>query len=388
MKVFRPHLLAAFLQLAPLTRVLQSTPGLVSSPAIAILRWVLGSAAVAGSMHGLSGASGISPTAIRATNGIRSSTTFIVNDSSHGTAQSYSTASALPPGMTLTTRGILSGTPTNGGNYTLAIRGWEQANLSGNSALKNVSVTVVNTRAPVITAPPTNITVNSGQNATFSVQFTGDRPLTIRWLLEDVEVRNATNATLVLSNVQPATAGRYRVRLVNSVSTVFSDFVTLTVNSPLPPPGILAQPASTAVHVGETARFGVQASGTGLSYAWTHNGQAFPGTNSGITLTNVTGADVGTYGVRISNAAGSTNSAVANLVVLPRLQMDPPTRVGEGFELRFAGVDGRLYRIESAPDLLSPFSPVQEVLGKPAGTLFTVVPTNGPTRVYRVKSVN
>jgi hypothetical protein len=388
MNAFRPHVLAAFLQLAPLTRVFQhASPKLAAGPAIAILRWIFGTASVAGSMHGLSGASGISPTTVRATNGIRSSTTFIVSDTSHGTAAAYSTTSPLPPGLALSNRGILSGTPTNGGSYTLSIRGWENANFSGNSATKNVTVTVVNTAPPVITTPPTNVTANPGQNATFAVEFTGHRPLTLRWFKEDIEVSGATNATLTLTNVQPSAAGRYRVRLVNSVATVFSEFVNLAVATPNPPPSITAQPASRSVHAGETVRLGVGAAGDGLSFAWTRGSQAVGGNSSELVLTNVTEGDGGTYAVRITNAGGATNSVSALLTVVPPLRLDPPGRSADSVLLRFTGIEGRPYRLESAGDLTGTFSPVLDVLGRSTGAVMTLAPTNA-VRVFRVRTAN
>ncbi|MFM7806180.1 MAG: putative Ig domain-containing protein, partial [Verrucomicrobiota bacterium] len=137
------HVLAAFLQLAPLARIAQTAPGLIATPTLCILRWVFGPAAVAGSFHGLSGATGMVPTAVRATNGVRMSVTFSITSSSHGTARSYSALSGLPPGTTLSTRGTLSGTPTSSGSYTLRIRGWQNTNLSGNWSDQNVALTVV-----------------------------------------------------------------------------------------------------------------------------------------------------------------------------------------------------------------------------------------------------
>lgn len=388
MKVLRPQILAAFLQLAPLARVFQAaSPRLAISPAIAILRWIFSASAVAGGMHAVSGASGISPTTIRATNGIRTSTTFIVSDSTHGTAKSYSTTSPLPPGLALSTRGILSGTPTSGGSWTLAVRGWQNADQSGDSALKDVAVTVVNTIPPAITSPPTNITVAAGGIATFAVAFTGHNPVSIRWFKEDIEVTRGTNSTLSLTNVTATTAGRYRVRLSNSVSTIFSDFVTLTVENPNPPPGIAAQVLSQTVHQGETVRLSVSATGSGLSYAWTHNSQPIPGDASLITLANVSTNDAGTYAVHISNAGGSTNSIGATLTVIDPLHLDPPKFSGGDIELRFTGVEGRRYELESAPDLISTFSPVTEVLGRASGAVMTLAPTN-TSRVFRVRSVN
>jgi hypothetical protein len=99
--LIQSHILAAFLQLAPLVRVAQTAPGMVATPTLFILRWVFGAAAVAGSFHGLSGATGIVPNACRATNGVRTSVTFSITSSSHGTAKSYSVSSGLPPGLTM-----------------------------------------------------------------------------------------------------------------------------------------------------------------------------------------------------------------------------------------------------------------------------------------------
>lgn len=388
MKALRPQVLAAFLQLTPLVRVLQaSSPRLAASPAIAILRWIFKVSAVAGSMHALSGSSGIAPTTIRATNGVRTSTTFIVSDSQHGTAKSYSTTSQLPPGLSLSTRGILAGTPTAGGSWTLAIRGWNNSNLTGDSATKNVSLTVLNTEPPVITSPPTNVTVAIGGTATFSVAFTGQNPLAIRWFKEDIEVGGGTNAILSLTSVTTNRAGRYRVRLSNSVATVFSDFVTLAVEELNPPPGIAAQVLSQTVHQGETVQFSISATGPALTYAWSHNNQPITGDAASITVANVTTNDAGTYAVHISNAGGSTNSANATLTVLPPLQLDPPKLSGGNLELRFTGVEGRRYELESAPDLISTFSPLTEVLGRMEGAIMTLAPTN-TSRVFRVRTLN
>lgn len=127
--LIHPHVLAAFLQLAPLLRVAQSAPGVMAAPTLFILRWVFGAAAVAGSFHGLSGATGVVPAAVRATNGVRTSVTFSITSSSHGTARSYSAVSGLPPGTTLSTRGTFTGTPTASGPFTPRIRGWETTSL-------------------------------------------------------------------------------------------------------------------------------------------------------------------------------------------------------------------------------------------------------------------
>jgi hypothetical protein len=126
------------------------------------------------------------------------SVTFSITSSSHGTAKSYSVQSGLPlpQGLTLSTRGTLSGTPTESGNYIVRLRGWNNANLSGDSAEIYVPLTVVSANPPVFTSQPTSVTVAPGQSVSLTASFKGDQPLTLRWFKEDLEVKNATNATL------------------------------------------------------------------------------------------------------------------------------------------------------------------------------------------------
>jgi hypothetical protein len=107
--------------------------------------------------------------------------------------------------------------------------------------------------------------------------------------------------------------------------------------------------------------------------------------SSELVLTNVTEGDGGTYAVRISNAGGSTNSVGALLTVVPPLRLDPPGRSADSVLLRFTGIEGRPYRLESAGDLTGTFSPVLDVLGRSTGAVMTLAPTNA-VRVFRVRT--
>ncbi|HEV2438381.1 MAG TPA: LamG-like jellyroll fold domain-containing protein [Verrucomicrobiae bacterium] len=64
---------------------------------------------------------------------------------------------------------------------------------------------------PKITSQPTNVTVNIGDTASFSVAATGITPLSYQWLKDGVVLPNATNATLTLTNIQPPRIGNYVV---------------------------------------------------------------------------------------------------------------------------------------------------------------------------------
>jgi hypothetical protein len=385
--LIHPHVLAAFLQLAPLLRVAQSAPGVMAAPTLFILRWVFGAAAVAGSMHGLSGATGVVPVAVRATNGVRTSVTFSITSSSHGTARSYSAVSGLPPGTTLSTRGTLTGTPTASGPFTLRIRGWETTSLGGNWAELNVALTVVGANPPAVTSQPANLNVAPGQSASLTVAYSGDQPVALRWFKEDLEVKNATNATLTLPSAQVADSGRYRLRLINDLATVFSDWATLTVQAAVAKPVITTQPVGRALHAGEGFSLGVSATGTNLTYAWTRDGVVVgsagpPGPT--LVVTNVTATAAGVYRVRITNLGGFVDSDGATLSVAGPVVWDQPTLVSDSLRLSFNGLTGRRYAIESAAAMPGPFATQAEMMSQAGGTVL-FDPIVGSGRVYRVR---
>ena len=381
------HVLAAFLQLAPLVRVAQTAPGVVAAPTLFILRWVFGAAAVAGSMHGLSGATGVVPAAVQATNGVRTSVTFSITSSSHGTARSYSAVSGLPPGTTLSTRGTLTGTPTASGPFTLRIRGWQTTSLGGNWADLNVALTVVGANPPVVTSQPASLTVAPGQPASLTVAYSGDQPVALRWFKEDLEVKNATNATLTLPSAQAADSGRYRLRLINGLATVFSDWATLTVQAAVAKPVITTQPVGRALHAGEGFSLGVSATGSDLTYVWTRDGVAVesagpPGPT--LVVTNVTATAAGEYRVRITNPGGFVDSDGATVSVAGPVVWDSPTLVSDSLRLSFNGLSGRRYAIESAAAMPGPFSVHVEMMSQLGGTVL-FDPIVGSGRVYRVR---
>ena len=93
--------------------------------------------------------------------------------------------------------------------------------------------------APSITQQPQALTVIDGQDASFSVAADGGG-LSYRWQLNGVNLNDggglsgAHTDQLTLTNVSAAQAGDYRVRVSNSVGTVFSSTAHLTVQAPAP----------------------------------------------------------------------------------------------------------------------------------------------------------
>ncbi len=179
---------------------------------------------------------------------------------------------------------------------------------------------------PVITQQPTNQTVASGNAAMFSVAATGSTPLSYQWNFEGTNILEATNTTLILTNVQLSQSGSYAVLVTNTLGSVLSSNAFLAVV--LSPPTITNQPASLTNNAGTTATFSVTAGGSlPLSYQWLKNsspmmdgGNVSGSATANLTLTNVQDSDVAGYTVAITNVAGSVTSSVAKLVVI-----DPPT---------------------------------------------------------------
>jgi hypothetical protein len=87
------------------------------------------------------------------------------------------------------------------------------------------------------------------------------------------------------------------------------------------PPAITVQPQSATRFAGGSATFNSGAVGSPtITYQWYYNTNTAIGGATGTSYTkgNIQTADAGTYNLRASNPNGSTNSAYANLTVLPQ----------------------------------------------------------------------
>src|ERR1035438_5971732 len=153
-----------------------------------------------------------------------------------------------------------------------------------------------------------------GLSASVSVTVSGAAPLSYQWQLSGTSLTDATNAALVLTNLQPTDAGSYSVVVTNAWGAVTSTVATLTV---LVPAGIATQPQNQAMVAGQSATFSVSASGTApFGYQWALSDTLlFGGSNGTMTIPNVQASNAGSYMVVVTNAAGSVTSAVATLTV-------------------------------------------------------------------------
>ena len=178
-----------------------------------------------------------------------------------------------------------------------------------------VGSTTASFAQPIITSPPQSVTNNFGATATFSVTATGAPPLAYQWLFNSANpLANATNADLMLTNLQPLNAGGYSVIITNLEGAVTSVVATLTV---LTPPRITKQPSNQTASLFADATFRVTVGGGApLSYQWRFNDADLIGkTSSTLIVTNVQRTNVGNYSVVATNFDGSITSQVATLTI-------------------------------------------------------------------------
>ncbi|HYG34361.1 MAG TPA: Ig-like domain-containing protein, partial [Clostridia bacterium] len=83
--------------------------------------------------------------------------------------------------------------------------------------------------APTISQQPASRTNYVGQTAFFKVEAVGTAPLTYSWQHNGTAVPGATNAMLILSNVQLSDAGSYCANVSNPIGTIKSAVATLQV---------------------------------------------------------------------------------------------------------------------------------------------------------------
>ncbi len=171
---------------------------------------------------------------------------------------------------------------------------------------------------PSIITQPFSSTNAIGSTATFVVEAVGTAPLTYQWYRHPLSpIADATNATLVLTNVQSSDSGVYHVAVINEAGSTNSIEASLLVRIP---PSIIQHPVSLIVTQGSPATFAVLATGDGPRvYQWLFNDtNAIPSaTNTSVTLTNLQPAQSGRYSVHISNDVGAVTSSPAILTVRP-----------------------------------------------------------------------
>lgn len=208
-------------------------------------------------------------------------------------------------------------TTLRAGPVTMADNGFFQivaTNAYGSTTSMTRQLTV-RPAAPTITSQPVGVDASIGQAVRLTVSATGTA-LAYQWRKDGLDLSDGTTASLDIPAAKASDAGDYAVVVSNSVTTIISNTVKLTV-SPATAPTITTQPQSMPATVGFPADLTVVAKGSvPLAYQWSKGGTAISGaTNPKLAFSSLTLADSGSYTVTVSNALGATTSAAAVLTV-------------------------------------------------------------------------
>jgi len=192
-------------------------------------------------------------------------------------------------------------------------------------------VAATGSNPPVVMTPsialfgPTYQTNYLATAATMSVTAGGSPAFSYQWWYSTainngpgVPVNGATNATYVISSLDPTNQGAYWAIITNSLGACTSSVPAWVQVINIASPSISTQPQSEILYAGATAHFSCVASGAAqMSYQWQYNSANLDGaTNSTLVVTNVQSENAGSYQVVIGDAAGTNTSSTAVLSIL------------------------------------------------------------------------
>ena len=205
--------------------------------------------------------------------------------------------------------------PGQAGNYSAVV-----FNQAGSVVSEAARLTV--NRVPTILVPPTNSFARIGANTPFTVSAVGNGRLSYQWRFNDVNISGAASASLIITNTQTTNAGFYSVAITDSVGTILTPPVTLTM---LINPIIVVGPISQSVVVGQAVTLSVMATGSPLpfNYEW-RRGSVSVASNTINVFENFyrfiasNGVSTQSYRVIVRNLANSSGSAnmLCNVITL------------------------------------------------------------------------
>jgi len=161
--------------------------------------------------------------------------------------------------------------------------------------------------APVLTQVPTNQQSEVGGTGSFAATAVGTEPITYQWQLDGLNIPNATNSSLLLTNISLVNAGNYSVAVSNSAGGTVGSYSTLVVspvvawgagmtNSNISPnfgQSLIPVATSNAVAIAGGGYHSLALQAGGMVTAWGFN--AYGETNVPASLTNAAAIAGGLY---------------------------------------------------------------------------------------------
>ena len=240
------------------------------------------------------------------------------------------TGGAQPPGLSLSSGGALSGTPTTAGTYTFAVRVTDSASATASASFQltiSPPGLVITTTSPLLAGQ-----VNVAYSQTLGAS--GGTPPYASWVITGGTQPPGLSLSSggVLAGT-PTTAGTYTfaVRVTDSASTTASASFQLTIS----PPGLVITTTSPLLAGQVNAAYSqtLAASGGTPPYtSWVITGGAQPPglsfSSGGVLSGTPTTAGTFSFTVKVSDSSNPPQSATAPLTVTIQIVVPPITLTG------------------------------------------------------------
>lgn len=310
-----------------------------------IVRNNIGRVSVAGAVDGIT----LSAAAFTAaTAGTSYSPVTITQTGGVGTTTFAVTAGALPSGMSLSSEGVVSGTPTQVGVFGITVGAADTAAHSGARVFAltvvcqaiTLSATALATGSLGAAYPNTAITQSGGIGATTFAITSGALPPGMT-----VSANGVVGGT-------PTAAGTFNFTLTATDSNSCTGTRSYALTTAGVAPSIAVQPAGTVIQTAHAAQLSVTAAGDApLTYQWYagqsgNTGNPVAGATSAAYLTAALSATA-SYWVRVTNPFGAADSAAAVVTVVPYVPFTDETLAAGTSPIRVEHIEELRARINS-----------------------------------------
>ncbi|MDF3130159.1 S8 family serine peptidase [Kiritimatiellaeota bacterium B1221] len=160
---------------------------------------------------------------------------------------------------------------------------------------------------------PQSVSVEFGGGLELFAEVKGVPPLTYQWFLNGVAIEGANEALYEVGEVDDLHGGDYQLMVSNTFDHLMTDVATVALYRD--PPSLLYTPVSQKAVAGANVYFDVVVKGTPpFNYQWYFEDEMIPNaTAKRYTVYDFAEEHLGRYSVKISNAAGETQTAPAYL---------------------------------------------------------------------------
>lgn len=248
---------------------------------------------------------------------------------------SFSVASGnLPPGLSLSGTGQLTGSPTQAGSFTAVIQATAANGCSGLGAAYVVNVAPFS----ITSQPVASLSVCAGRPVSVSVGVSG-RPTAYQWYKDNAPVSAQTSATLSLASASPADAGSYGVVITGGGLSLTSTAVSLTVRA-IVPARLYVNASATGANTGldwanaftdlQSALNAGNFCGNNLREIWVAGGVYKPTPTGDRTIPFQLLSGVGLYGGGVGNETALSQRPSVNLNPGPGVASQPSSSTLSG----------------------------------------------------------